>query len=274
MDPATMTMLLRAAADAKRTIDAVTLRRTVESIRTAVDSIGMQLAEAVLVEVRSGFDHLAVAVEVANDDDLRRDELRLAREYFGRLANRPGGGMVVGISGALSGDQVAALGHLGNYHYFLIQGQERQALIAAYLCTERFPALGVQLYPPQLFSRDYRAAVARSDAREESLRREHDIRSSRWRRYRLDMAWRVPAAGGALIAGLLGAAVSPPLAGHGVQWAHGILAGAEEGVLPPPRPSDRGLRAHAVDVERLLAPVRAEARERRAAIEATGTRER
>lgn len=192
-----------------------------------------------------------------------------ARGYFARLANRSGGGRVKGTSGSLSGDEVCALGYLGNYHYFLIRGEPRQALIAAYHCTERFPALGVQLFPAQLFSGDYREAVLRSDARGEELTWAHQRARAERRSYGLDMAWRVPVAAGAVLAGLAGAAVSPPLAGHGVQWAMGIMAGRDYGLLPPPRPSGQALREHAAQAERLLARASAEARERRLGLEAS-----
>jgi hypothetical protein len=266
MDPATMATVLKAAADAKRALDTAALRREVQHIKTAVDAIGMQLDENVLIQVRSGFSHLSAAVETA-DEDLRRDELGHARKYFARLANRSGGGTVTGTSGSLSGDEVCALGYLGNFHYFLIRGEPRQALIAAYHCTERFPAIGIQLFPPQLFSGDYREAVRRSDARGEELTWVYQQARAKRRGYGLDMAWRVPAAAGAVLAGLAGATVSPPLAGHGVQWAMGIMAGKDDGLLPPPRPNGQALREHAAEVKRLLARTSSEARERRLSLE-------
>jgi hypothetical protein len=194
MDPATMAAVLRAAADAKKAIDTAALRGTVEHIRNAVDFIGVQLAEDVLVEVRSGFDHLAVAVETS-DDELRRDELGHSRQYFTRLANRSGGGVVAGTSGSLSGDQVCALGYLGKYHYFLVRGEPHLALIAAYMCTERFPALGAQLFPPRLFSRNYGELVRSSDAHQEWLILQNQMKHEERRNYGMEMAWRVPAAG-------------------------------------------------------------------------------
>jgi hypothetical protein len=84
---------------------------TVYDIKGSVDAIGMQPAEDVLIEVRSGFDHLAVAIE-AVDDDVRRDELGHARHHFARLANRPGAGTVSGTSWSLTSDQVCVLGYL------------------------------------------------------------------------------------------------------------------------------------------------------------------
>jgi hypothetical protein len=267
IDPTTIATLLKAAAEAKRALDAAALRSAVDDIKASVDGIGKRLAEDVLIEVRSGFDHLAVAIEAVNDD-IRRDELGHARQYFGRLANREGGGTVSGTSGSLTGDQVCALGYLGNYAYFLVRGDPRQALISAYLCTERFPVLGVQLFPTQLFSRDYRAGVRSANARGELRSQFHNFAREQWRGYVLEKAWRIPAAGGAVLAGLIGAAVSPPLAGRGVMWATGILAGSEHGMLPPPRPDQRKfLQGQAEEMERALAPLKSEARARRLALE-------
>jgi hypothetical protein len=269
MDPATIAMLLKAAGDTKRAMDAAALRSTVDHIKGSVDAIGMQLAENVLTEVRSGFDHLAVAIE-AVDDDIRRDELGHARQYFARLANRPGGGTVGGTSGSLTGDQICALGYLGNFAYFLVRGDPRQALISAYKCTERFPVLGVQLFPVQLFSKDYRDDLLSADVRGELLSHRHNMARAEWRSYALEKAWRIPAAGGALLAGLIGATVSPPLAGRGLMWATGILAGSEHGMIPPPRPDQQAfLQGQAEEMERALAPLKSEARARRLALEAS-----
>lgn len=55
-----------------------------------------------------------------------------------------------------TGSEAQALGHLGNYHYFIPRGQHREALREAYSCTEKFPALGVQVLPEDLFSKPYR----------------------------------------------------------------------------------------------------------------------
>jgi hypothetical protein len=272
MDPTTVLAAIRTTAALRRALDTSALRRQVEGIRSAVDTIGKQLAENILVEVDTGFSHLAVALDAG--DELRRDELGYARTYFARLANRPGGGVVAGRYTELTGDEVRALGHYGNFYYFLLRDEPRQALISAYRCTEQLPVLGVLRLPVELFSRDYRSAVEPYERRRQALEgtyrlakaaHEHDRRKFR------EMAWRVPAAGGAIIGGLLAGAVSPPLAGRGVAVAGQILGRAEQ-VLPPSKPSGQALVAHLHEMETLLAPVVAEARQRRLAVEASPAR--
>jgi hypothetical protein len=273
MDPTTVAAAIKAVAEVKKTLDTAALRRTVEDIQLAIVGIRKQLDEHVLREVRTGFDHLATAVEAASQE-LRRDELLDARKYFAQLANHSAGGVVVGSSGTLSCDEVCALGHFGNYHYFLLRGEPRQALIAAYRCTERFPALGVQLFPRELFSRDYRSVVIPSETRREQLEDAYGWAQTTYqseRRSFREWAWRVPAAGGAVVAGLIAGAVTPPLAHRGVVVAAQLL-GRGGPVVPPSAPSDQELLAHRAELGRLLAPVAAEAHERRRAIEASQAR--
>jgi hypothetical protein len=87
------------------------------------------------------------------------------------------------------------------------------------------------------------------------------------RRYRLDLAWRVPAAAGAVLAGLVAGTVNPGVAAQGVQWATGILSTTERGLLPPTPPSEEMLEVRIADAESKLAVVADEAQRRRVAAE-------
>ena len=154
---------------------------------------------------------------------------------------------------------------------FLLRDQPEQALLSAYRCTEQFPALGVRLFPVELFSQDYRREVPGPQETRGPLMADYRYQRSRYqdtrRRYRLDLAWRVPAAAGYVIAGLAAATVSPPMAARGVQGAMGLLATTSEGILPPTPPDKRVFLKRAAEVEELLRPVRDEARERRVAVQ-------
>lgn len=279
MDPATAHLALQLVSAAKKTLDSADLQNTVRSIKSAVDDIddavdviGMQLADEVAIEMRSGFDHLEAAVRAA-DDQLRLDELGHARQLFTRMANRPGGVTYRGTSDALSSDEVSALGHFGNYHYFLLRGEQDQALIAAYRCTEQLPALGMQLFPPALFSRDYFTAVKSAEGRHVELHndyrravRAYDLERRRYRhRYLRERAWRFPAAAGAFVACLAAGAVSPGLAAKAPMTAMGIL-----GTLPyvpqPTAPSKPPL-GHSEEAQSLLKDLAAEASQWRQAVE-------
>jgi hypothetical protein len=266
VDPITIGAI-GAVADVKRALDTAALKRTVEDVKTAVDGIGKHLDEEVLIDVRSGFDHLDAAVR-AWSDALQREELGHARGYFTRLANRTGGAAIEGLSERLSGDEVCALGHFGNYHYFLLQDEPEQALIAAYSCAERFPVLGARFLPAALFSIDYGASLGRAEKEGELLRRSHALAlpglKERQRKRRLDLAWRVPAATGTAVAGIAG--MHPAIWIGGFLKAKEILANATPAVPPPP--STQALAGHAQKLDALLGALGTEARERRQALEA------
>jgi hypothetical protein len=266
IDPATVSVALRAAGEARKALDGAALRARLEGFQRSLDDIGLHLSSTVVAEVRAGFRHLETAA-TAVEGDFRRDELNQARSAFARLAERPDTDPVLDAHAELSAAHVAALGHFGNYHYFLLRDQVEQGLREAYRCTERFPALGVRMFPAELFSRDYRAEIPSVATRYE-WNREYEAAMAHHkqerRRYGLDMAWRVPAAAGAVVAFLAAGAVSPPLAPRGLVVAGQLLSRAE---APPSAPDKRAYLERAAEVERRLAPVVVEAAQRRAAVE-------
>jgi hypothetical protein len=269
MDPATVASVVKTALDVKKSLDAAALGRKIERIEAAVNEIGLRLGEEVFIDVRAAFDHLAAGVRLV-DEQSRRDELGHARQYFQRLANRSEDDPVTGKHGNMSGYYVSALGHLGSYYYFLLLGELHQALIEAYACAERSPALGALNLPVELFSRDYRDLARTLTARGTLLKDQHRAALQTYaeekRSYR-QWAWRIPAAAGSVVLGLLGSAVNPGLARHGLQGAMGILAVADASIVPPSRPSDQALGEYRVEEERLLAPLGREARARRHELE-------
>jgi hypothetical protein len=128
----------------------------------------------------------------------------------------------------------------------------------------------VTVLPVGLFSRDWRPLVPREtpDGLRTAFRTAVAEHAKERRAYRLDMAWRVPAAAGALLAGFAGAAVSPPMAARGAQWAMGILATNEHGLLPSRGPSEQAFLERAREAQKLLDPITSEARARREAVQA------
>jgi hypothetical protein len=275
MDPASLQLAFKAALTLKRTIDTAKLKRQVKEIEDAVDLLGTRLDEALLIDLATAYDHLAASRRAANDD-LRRAELNNARVSFNRLTRRPRTGPVAAGSEKLTHEQLVAIGHLGNFHYFLLSDDPRQALEQAYTCATMFPLLAIEMFPPEIFSRDYhaelRSITRRADERRAMALALHDramvdYRNER-REYLREMAWKLPLAGGALLAGLVGATVSPPMAGRGLQWATGIMAGTgSKSVVPPGRP-----RLVIVDLEEpetnaLMSRVSAEADQRHAVLQ-------
>src|SRR5262249_34043982 len=158
MDPYTIGIAIKAVQALKKSLDAAALQERVEAIDEAVGAIGRHLTDGVVADVHAGFTHLEAAMTIA-EPSVREDELRFARQIFNRLAQRSGNDQLLDDYTVMGAQHVAAMGHLGNYHYFLLRDQPEQALLSAYRCTEQFPALGVWLFPVELFSRDYRREV-------------------------------------------------------------------------------------------------------------------
>lgn len=270
MDPYSISIAIKALQALKKSLDAAALKERVEAIDGAVSAIGRHLADGIAADVRAGFDHLEAAMTIA-EPSAREDELRFARLTFNRLAQRSGNDQLLDDNTVMGARHVAAMGHLGNYHYFLLRDQPEQALLSVYRCTEQFPDLGIRLFPVELFSQDYlRNIPGLRETRDQPMaeyRYQRSLYQDTRRRYRLDLAWRVPAAAGYVIAGLAAATVSPPMAARGVQGAIGLLATTNEGIVPPTAPDKRVFLERAAKVEELLRPVREEARERRVAVQ-------
>jgi len=269
VDPTGFMPALQALTALKKALDSAAIRARIEEITTTVDMIGRHLAENTMAELHAGFTHLEVAM-AATEPQLRSDELGFARQAFNRLASRSGDDSMLDQYAAMSVAHVSALGHLGNVYYFILRDQPEQALISAYSATERFPALGVNVLPPALFSRNWRSLAPRIEDPRTVAQLEFanakETHSTRRRTYRLDMAWRVPVAAGAVLAGLVGATVSPSLAGHGVMHAIGLLSTSEQGLLPTRGPVEQHYLDKAAAAQRRLEPIVVDAQQRRAAV--------
>jgi hypothetical protein len=279
MDGSTMVRVKVAAELAVVSVDPLTLRRAAGEIRIAAALIGVQLTGDVLQQVRTAFGHLAAAASSPGGG--QAGELRQARAAAARLITSPDQYAGSGVPGLPSAAEVRALGHLANYYHSLISRLPRQALIDGYQCTEQFPALGVQMLPAEYFSRDYRRlisgpavpggpatpAVQAGPAVSAGRRGGRD-----WRGYALEKAWRVPAAGGILLLGLLSASQGRVVdVAHGGKRAWEILADGDYGLLPARQQAAPGsslLQLEPQSVDQLLAAVAAESRERCLAVRA------
>ncbi|MEV4704460.1 hypothetical protein [Actinoplanes sp. NPDC049316] len=276
-----MTTALSALGAMKRAYDDKQVRDQIARIESTVEALGARIDRILDISVMAAFEHLATADRAVNAD-FRRHELSLARGKFVEMTKRPAASMSRPGEQDLTAEQVAAIGHAGNFSYFMMNGETRLALREAYLCTERFPALGVQLFPPELFSRDYsatgRAMVARR-ARRETIRASHDAslkahKADKTAYYR-EMAWKVPAAGAVFLGFLAAGMVAPPLAGQAGMRAAGILAGTGDRAvtdIPGPRPK-LAYGLNAIDPPEELALMRrasAESAERRTMLERPG----
>jgi len=260
---------LKTAAQLKRTLDTAALKEKVGRIEAAVDLANKTLAEGTLTNLRAGYLHLATAV-ASSQDDVRRDELMQARNYFAKIASRDAAIDVVGTSATLSAAQVTALSHLGNFHYFILRNEEPLALIEAYLCTEKFPALGVQMFPDTLFSQDYQKTISASSEAADKAITELELAQKghrRERRYHFaERALSVTAAAGVIVGGVLASTINPMFLGGAAVKARELL---EDGFTPgaPSRPDGADAARKVLGKAEMLERVAAEARSRRLALE-------
>ena len=179
MDPHLL-LVLKTVSMAKSMIDQRMLNERIGAIEMAIDNLGKQLADDVHTDVYLGFTYLASATSISASA-ARNDDLTLARGCFAKLTVRSIPRIVAGTSQTLTADEVHALGHLGNYYYFLLRNEDRRALIEAYTCTERFPALGVQMFPPELFSEPYQS-VGKEVARDQKEELSYELARRDFRR--------------------------------------------------------------------------------------------
>jgi hypothetical protein len=225
MDPV-LTIALKAVAALKSYYDTRRLREQIETIEQNVLALGERIDHILDIDVRSAFQHLDSASR-ATSEKTRQAEFTLARSCFVRMTERP-----IYLDSGTSEKLVAAVGHAGNYSYFLMNDEPRLALLEAYLCTQRFPMLGVQLFPVEIFSRDYRKtgrAMTDRSARRSQATEVHSYQVSAHKQnkaeYYREMAWKVPLAGVVFLGFLAAGVVAPPLAAQAPMRAAGILGG-------------------------------------------------
>jgi hypothetical protein len=272
MDPIIITKsALTAVLSLKRTLDTQKLKRQVKDIEDSVAKLGTTLERSLEIDLRTAYDHLAAA-QVAANDDLRRAELDNARASFARLIHRPETRPVNTGSGQLTHEQLVALGHQGNFYYFLLYDDERQALEQAYICATKFPLLAIEMFPAGIFSHDYsadlRAIAERASESRNAALAQHKAAMAEHRQERRDylkeMAWRLPLAGGAILVGLVGSVGAPQLAGRGVVHAAEIVSAAG---IPPGRPKLKIVDLTEPEAAALMSRISREATECRAALE-------
>jgi hypothetical protein len=271
MDGSTVVRIKAAAGVAAVSVNPLTLRHAARDINTAAALTGVRFTGDLLQQARTAFGHLAVAA--SSPGGRRAGELRQARAAATRLITHPDHYAGSSLPGLPSAAEVRAVGHLANYYHSLISRLPRQALLDGYQCTEQFPALGVQVLPAEYFSLDYRRLMSGPAARAAPVAAPAGRGGGRdWRGYAREKAWRVPAAGGVLLLGLLSASQGRVVdIAHGGHRAWEILADGEHGLLPARQEATAGSwlpRPGRPDVNQLLARAAGEARERRLAVEA------
>lgn len=99
-------------------------------------------------------------------EEVCTDELRMARNKLNDIISLGSSTVLQNGKGEVNSDiiQMVALAHWGNYYYFLLRGDERNALIQVYECTQLDPFLGLSLFSQSLFSEDYETQLTNAQA--------------------------------------------------------------------------------------------------------------
>lgn len=133
--------------------------RQLDEIRERLKGLDAKLDEEILRAAKTGVRHI---VDGLNSDVevVKNDEFLMARHEFGKLIHLDPEGITDGLSGSVDNKYLIALGHWGNYHYFNIRGDKRNAAIQVYECTGSFPLIGLNLFPKKFFSVNYASLLS------------------------------------------------------------------------------------------------------------------
>lgn len=130
-----------------------------EVIKQRLQNIDQKLDEQILRTARSGLNHLSRGV-TSDVESVKLDEFRMARSKFSELASLDPTQKTCGIENKY----LIGVGYWGNYHYFNLRCDPRNALIQIYECTKKCPVIGVDIFPSVFFSRDYREITRLSES--------------------------------------------------------------------------------------------------------------
>ncbi len=128
------------------------LARIEARIRSIVDERYISL-------VRTGFHHLESAASTSNDL-IATSELEMARRVFAQISMTNFSNMPGNIVGSETGPYITGLGYVGNFHYFNLRRDRKNALLQVYNCTLQNLLVGLHYFSASFFSMDYLERLA------------------------------------------------------------------------------------------------------------------
>jgi hypothetical protein len=207
-----------------------------EDITGRLQTLDAKLDEETLRSARTGVRYLIDGVN-SDIEDVKSDELLMARQEFGKLVHLDSEGITKGTSGQVDNKHLIAIGHWGNSHYFNIRGDMRNAAIQVYECTAKFPIIGLVLFSSHFFTKDYGALISGAASQLHELHERYEELSGKnfwknaWYYTRKGFVF-VTAGAAGLAIGAIGAALGAgPVALYGVKAAEDIYE--EMDVSPP-----------------------------------------
>lgn len=128
-------------------------------IQERIQILDAKFDEQILIDVRTGLRHLLDGMN-SDIEGVRNDEFLMARKKFSSLINLNPEGKTKGMSGEIDNMHLIGLGYWGNFHYFNLRGDKRNAAIQVYECTKLYPLIGLILFSSKFFSKNYSAIIS------------------------------------------------------------------------------------------------------------------
>jgi hypothetical protein len=119
-----------------------------EETNSRLRRIESKIDDQIKRNLQTGLDHLERGI-VSHLQDVKLDEFRMARTKFAELINLNPTQKTSGVENKY----FIGMGYWGNYHYFNLRRDPRTALIQIYECAQKYPVLGVTIFP-EFFSQD------------------------------------------------------------------------------------------------------------------------
>ncbi|MEZ4710591.1 MAG: hypothetical protein R3A44_25555 [Caldilineaceae bacterium] len=130
-----------------------------KAVTKRLQRLEYKLEEQILRDMQIGVTHLVNGI-VSNVEDVKVDEFRMARSKFANLVALSPHQKTLNVDNEF----LIGLGYWGNYHYFNLRQDPRSALIQVYECTEKYPDIGLQVFPQFLIlERDIDGVKAKRD---------------------------------------------------------------------------------------------------------------
>ena len=85
-----------------------------EDFKTKLEKLGQQIDEQILVDFRTGMQHLLAGFN-SEVDDVRKEEFRMARGIFSKLMNLNPEESTVGTSGEVENPYLICIGYWGSF---------------------------------------------------------------------------------------------------------------------------------------------------------------
>lgn len=150
------------------------IRKTQKEIVQRLGRVEGKLDGQLLHEARTAFDRLEAGLS-ADTAATRDAELSAARTGFARVMNLiPEGEVLIG-SGTVRNLDLVCAGYWGSFVYFVVRDDWSNAALCVYRCTLLSKDFGLQFFPSNMFSKDYRHILETAERRANELQAQLEV---------------------------------------------------------------------------------------------------